>query len=154
MYSQYRPQMDHTQYPENGGRRRSRPLSSYLLWSICGLYCRLYMAYVQLLYGPCMAYVWPTYGTYIGHMRVWWSVQYWPCMVMSGAGDLCLWSVELHGTVGLLSRQSRRVVFGTNFRVVGVTGMIEPKIGPKMIKKLIIKWDQGSVWDVWSMNPR
>ena len=67
MYSlQYRPQMDHTQYPENGERRRSRrpPFSSYLLWSICGLYCRLYMAYVQLMYGPYMAYVLPIYGLY------------------------------------------------------------------------------------------
>ena len=26
-------------------------------------------------------------------------------------------------------------------RVVGVTGMIEPKIGRKIVKKLIIKWD-------------
>ena len=53
MYSlQCRPQMDHTS------------LSSYLSWYICGLYCRLYMAYVQLVYGPFMAYVWPIYGLY------------------------------------------------------------------------------------------
>ena len=63
---QYRPQMDNARYTENGGRRRSRrpAFSSYLLWSICGLYCRLYMAYVQLMYGPYMAYAGPTYDTY------------------------------------------------------------------------------------------
>ena len=30
------------------------------------------------------------------------------------------------------------VIYG---RVVGVTGMIEPKIGRKIVKDLIIKWD-------------
>ena len=29
----------------------------------------------------------------------------------------------------------------TYIRVVGVTGMIEPKIGRKIVKDLIIKWD-------------
>ena len=29
------------------------------------------------------------------------------------------------------------------YRVVGVTGMIEPKMGPKIVKDLIIKWDPG-----------
>ena len=29
------------------------------------------------------------------------------------------------------------------YRVVGVTGMIEPKIGRKIVKDLIIKWDPG-----------
>ena len=63
MYSlQYRPQMDHIQYPENGGRRPKAAtpilfiITQYVLWSICGLYCRLYMAYVQLMYGPYMVY--------------------------------------------------------------------------------------------------
>ena len=67
MYSlQYRPQMDHTQYPENGERWRSRcpPLSSYLLWSICGLYCRLHMVYEQLMYGPYRA----MYDLHITHI--------------------------------------------------------------------------------------
>ena len=36
--------------------------SSYLLWSICGLYCRLYMAYVQLVYGDSGAHILPMYG--------------------------------------------------------------------------------------------
>ena len=31
----------------------------------------------------------------------------------------------------------------TKARVVGVTGMIESKIGRKIIKKIIIKWDPG-----------
>ena len=31
------------------------PSFLYLSWSLCGLYCRLYMAYVQLMYGPYMA---------------------------------------------------------------------------------------------------
>ena len=31
--------------------------------------------------------------------------------------------------------------FAYEFRVVGVTGMIEPKIGRKIVKNLIIKWD-------------
>ena len=66
MYSlQYRPQMDHNKYKENGcGGLRPPPFSPYLLWSICGLYCRLYMADIQLMNGPYMAYVWPIYGLY------------------------------------------------------------------------------------------
>ena len=60
-------------YPYLGsGWRLPPPFSPYLLWSICGLYYRLYMTYVQLMYGPYMAYVWhlwPIYGPYI-----------WPCM--------------------------------------------------------------------------
>ena len=49
-----------------GWQRRSRhpPFSLNFLWSICGPYCRLYMAYVQLMYGTYMAHVWTTYGTY------------------------------------------------------------------------------------------
>ena len=45
-------------YPENGvgGRRLPPPFSSHLPWSNCGLYCKLYMAYVQLIYAY-MAYV-------------------------------------------------------------------------------------------------
>ena len=61
----YRPQMDHTQHPELRVRwpKVATPqFSSYLLWSICGLYCRLYMAYVQLMYDVYMA--WPVYDTY------------------------------------------------------------------------------------------
>ena len=60
MYSLlYRPQMDHNKYEENGGRqlRRRPPFSGYWVWSIFGLYCRLHMAYGQLMYGPYMAYV-------------------------------------------------------------------------------------------------
>ena len=88
------------------------PFSSYSLWSICGLYCRLYMAYVQLMYGPYMAYVWPTYG----HMRVWWSVQHWPYMAMSGAGDLWPWSVGPYERLPERSVKARRLsrTFGPN----------------------------------------
>ena len=60
MYSlQYRPQMDHNKYGENGGGglRRPPPFSVYWVWSVYGLYCGLYMAYGQLMYGPYMAYV-------------------------------------------------------------------------------------------------
>ena len=32
-------------------------------------------------------------------------------------------------------------IFTSVCRVVGVTGMIEPKIGRKIVKDLIIKWD-------------
>ena len=68
MYSpQYRPHTDHTQYTENGGGGRRPPprFSISLLWSVYGLYCGLYMAYGQLMYGPYMAYVWPMYGLYM-----------------------------------------------------------------------------------------
>ena len=71
MYSlQYRPQMDHNKYGESGGGGLPLPppFSGYWVWSVYGLYCRLYMAYAQLMYGPYMAYVWPTYGTYIDHI--------------------------------------------------------------------------------------
>ena len=58
MYSlQYRPQMDHNTYGENEGAAATPSFSGYWVWYICGLYCRLYMAYVQLMYGPYMAYV-------------------------------------------------------------------------------------------------
>ena len=33
-----------------GGGEAATPIFFILLWSICGLYCRLYMAYVQLVY--------------------------------------------------------------------------------------------------------
>ena len=33
------------------------------------------------------------------------------------------------------------MIFNKKFRVVGVTGMIEPKIGRKIVRDLIIKWD-------------
>ena len=44
-------------------------------------------------------------------------------MAMSGAGDL--WDC-----ISL-------------YRVVGVTGMIDPKMGRKVVEDLIIKWDPG-----------
>ena len=53
------------------GEAAAPPFSSYSLWSICGLYCRLYMAYVQIsgIYG----HIWTIYA----HM-----VHIWPYMVI------------------------------------------------------------------------
>ena len=46
-------------------RGRRPPFSGYRVWSICGLYCRLYMAYEQLMYGP---YIWPMYDLHMAHI--------------------------------------------------------------------------------------
>ena len=71
--------------------------SGYAALPICSLYCGLYIAYVQLVYGPYMTYVWPICGSHKPYFCI------------------C--------------------------REVGVTGMIEPNIGQRIVKILIIKWD-------------
>ena len=66
MYSlQYRSQKDHTHIQKMRGwwpKAAAPSFSGYWVWSICGLYCRLYTAYVQLMYGPYMAYACLIYG--------------------------------------------------------------------------------------------
>ena len=74
------------------GEAAAPTFSGYWVWSICGLHCRLYMAYVQLMYGPYMAYVWPTYGTYIHHI--------WP---YEGLVICHLWSIGLPMTLVIWS---------------------------------------------------
>ena len=67
MYSlQYWPQMDHTQYPENGERRRSRlPLFLHIYYGpsvACTVGC------TWLMYNLCMAHIWPMYDLHMAHI--------------------------------------------------------------------------------------
>ena len=56
----------------------SPPFSGYAVWPICGLYRRLYLAHVQLMYGPHMACVRPIDGFYNLYVSIWEvSYVYW-----------------------------------------------------------------------------
>ena len=72
MYSrQCRPHMDHNEYEENGGVAAfgRRLLIFWILGMVHlwldRLYCRLYMAFVQLMYGPIYIRVCGLYMIYI-----------------------------------------------------------------------------------------
>ena len=69
MYNlQYKPQMDHTPYPENEGAAAEACCPPHFLriYYNPSVACaeRLCMAFVQLMYGPYMAYVWSINGLY------------------------------------------------------------------------------------------
>ena len=87
--------MDHTQYPENGGRRRSR--HPHFLYVYYGPSVACTVGCTWLMYSLCMAHIWPMYDRHMAHM---WAIHGHikgsgdlsniGHMAMSGAGDLWL----------------------------------------------------------------
>ena len=76
MYSlQYRPQMEHNKYGENGGRRLRRrpPFSGYGYGPsvACTAGC------TWLMYSLCMAHIWPMYDLYMVYT---YGLCMWPYM--------------------------------------------------------------------------
>ena len=74
MYSlQYRPQMDHNKYEENGGGglRPPPPFSGYGYGPsvACTVGC------TWLMYSLCMAHIWPMYDLYMAY--IWPYVHMW-----------------------------------------------------------------------------
>ena len=67
MYSlQYRPQMDHTQYPENGGR--SEAAAPHFLHIYYGPSVACTVGCTWLMYSLCMAHIWPMYDLYMAYI--------------------------------------------------------------------------------------
>ena len=63
---QYRPQMDHNKYEENGGRRlRRRP---HFLDIGYGPSVACTVGCTWLMYSLCMAHIWPMYDLYMAYI--------------------------------------------------------------------------------------
>ena len=65
------------------------------------------------------------------------------CVAMRAAMPMAYNSGHSHGLMGHDPLPYRPCAMPTRWlcRVVGVTGMIEPKIGRKIVKDLVIEWD-------------
>ena len=85
----------------------SAPIFWILVWCICGLYCRLYMAYVQLIY---MAHIWLMYDLHMAHILTIYG-HIWPCQ---GLVICHLRSIGLIMTVSLMQEDIVRKTMTEN----------------------------------------